>query len=147
MRVGLVPFVGIIVTRNIAGEFGALELELILVDHVLLDQIATCLIDGMRHIGVKFVWRVIVGMTIVANARSAVVAIVAANVVLVPTTTTATGELAAGHGHEWTVATFDYFQIADHETMVKGDGAERAQAILGLLHELDSNLGDIHSLL
>ncbi len=60
-----------------------------------LDQIATRLIDGVRHISVKFVWSVIFRIAIVADARSAVVAIVAANVVLVPTSTAAIAVIGA----------------------------------------------------
>ena len=146
-RIGLVAFIGVIIARYVARKLGAFKLELIFFDHVLLDQIATGLIDRVRYIGVKFVGSVVVRIAIVADARSAVVAIVAANVILVPAATAATGEFAAGHGHKRTVAAFNDFEIAHHKTMVKGYGAERPQAILGFLHELDSNLGDIHSLL
>ena len=120
------PFVGIVVARDIARKFGTLQLELILLDHMLLNQIATSLIDRMRHVGVKFIRSIVIGMAIVANTLSAVIAVVATNMVLVSTATTAIGKLAAGHGHERAVATFNYLQITDHETMVKGDGAERA---------------------
>ena len=52
---------------------------------------------------------------------------------------------ATRHGDERAVAPFDNFQIADHKAMIKGDGTEGAEAILRFLHELDSNLSDVHS--
>ena len=99
----------------------------------------------MGDIGVEFVGRVIFGTTVVTDPRATIVAIIAADVILVSAATTAIGELAAGHGDKWTVAPFDDLQIAYDKAVVEGNGTEGAQAILRFLHELDSNLSDVHS--
>ena len=99
----------------------------------------------MSDIGVEFVRCIIFGAAIVADARATIVAIIATDVVFVSAATTAIGEFATGHGDEWTMAAFDDFQIADDEAMVKRNGTKGAEAIFRFLHELDSNLSDVHS--
>lgn len=134
LRIGFLPFVGIVVARYVAGKLRAHQLEPILFDDMLLDHVATGLIDRMRDIGVELIGRVVIGAAIVAYARTAVVAIVAADVILISAATAAIGELAARHGYKRTMAAFDNFQVTDHKTVVEGDGTEGSQAILRFLH-------------
>lgn len=138
-------FVGIVVARKVTWQFGALQLQLILYDHVMLNQIAASLIDGMSHVRVQLVGGIVFWSAIVTHTRAAIVAIVTTDVILVSATIAARSKFAAGHGNKWAMAPFDDLQVSYDETMVKGDGTESAEAILRLLHQLDSNLGDVHS--
>ena len=53
-------------------------------------------------------------------------------------------QLAAGHGDERAVRAVDDLQIANDEGIVERDRAERLQPVIGVLHQLDANLGDLH---
>ena len=54
-------------------------------------------------------------------------------------------ELAAGHGHEQPARPVDDLEVANNEGVIDGNRAEGPQAVLGILHQLDANLGDLHS--
>jgi hypothetical protein len=54
-------------------------------------------------------------------------------------------EFSARHGHEGTIRTLNDFQISNDKAVVESDGAEGFEAVSWFFHELDANLGDIHS--
>ncbi len=60
----------------------------------------------------------------IADARATVIAVVAADVILVSTALAAIGQLSARHGNKGTVAAFNDFQVANDKAVVKRNRAE-----------------------
>jgi hypothetical protein len=142
----LSTLINVIVPGDVARCFGPLQFQLVFVYDMLLDQIAAGLVNGVRYVGVQLVRYVFFFVfSAFSHSGAAVIAIIAANVILVTATWAAIRQLSAWHGDKWTVAAFDNFQIADHEAVVEGDGAEGPQPIFGLFHQLDSNFSNVHS--
>src|SRR5690606_9313095 len=86
----------------------------------------------------------IFGEAVFVQAAAALIAVGRAEVILAAAAWTVGGELAAGHRDEWPVRAVDDFQIANDKAVVEGDRAECLQALAGLFHELDADLGDFH---
>ena len=63
-------------------------------------------------------------MTTDSKLGSAIVAIVAADVVLATTTMATVRQLATWHRNEWTVTTFDDLEIPNHKTVIEGNGTK-----------------------
>jgi hypothetical protein len=100
----------------------------------------------MGYVRIELVRGILVpGVSIVPQTRTTIIAIIAANMVLVPTTATAVGQLAARHGHKGTMTPLNYFEIANYKAVVKSNRTKCPQPIFRLLHQLDPNLGDVHS--
>src|SRR5204862_2141243 len=82
---------------------------------------------------------------ILVELMATLIAVTGSQMVLGATLRAAIGELAAGHGHERSLAAFDDLQIANDEHVVKRDRAEGQQPFIVVFHELDANFGDLHS--
>lgn len=52
-------FVGIVVSRDVAGNLGPFQLQPVFVDHMLLNEISAHLVDWVCHIRVEFVGGVV----------------------------------------------------------------------------------------
>ena len=53
-------------------------------------------------------------------------------------------QLTAGHGDKRAIISLDNFQIANYESAVESDAAKAAQTIFWVLHQFDSNFGNLH---
>ena len=101
----------------------------------------------MRHVGIQLIGRVVV-LAITgtfADSRTAVVAVIAADVILIAATRATVCQFATRHGHKRSMTALDDLKITNDKTIVKGDGAKSTQAVFGGLHEFDPNLGYIHA--
>ncbi len=137
----------IVVSRLVPRKLGSLQLEHIFADHGALNEISAGLVDRVSDIGVKLVGVSSLDLSQILWASqpgAALVAVLAAQMVFVATTTAASRHFSAGHGYEGTIRPFDNLQVSDDETMVDGDRTERSEPILRFLHQFDSNLGDFH---
>jgi hypothetical protein len=112
-----------------------------------LNKVPASLIDGVSDVCVEFVGVSAFDVAQIlwaAKPSAALVAILAAQMILVAAAAASSGHLPARHCNKWTVGSFDDFQITDHETLIDRNRTEGAEPILGILHQLDSNLGDFH---
>lgn len=100
----------------------------------------------MRYIGVKLVGCIVfLGIAAVSDPGTTVVAVIAANMVLVAAPPAAIGQFTAGHCHKGAVTSLNDLQIADHKAIIESYRTEGPQTIFRFLHQFDSNFGDIHS--
>jgi len=89
---------------------------------MLLDHIATHLINWMRNVSVQLVWSVIVArIAAIPQSHSAVVAEVAAHRILVATSRTTIRQFPTRHGYEWALCPFNNLQIANYKAAIEGD--------------------------
>jgi hypothetical protein len=61
------------------------------------------------------------------EARAALIAETGAQMVFLAAAPAAVAELAAGHGQEQSIVSFDQFHVADDEGVIEGERAERSQ--------------------
>ncbi len=117
-------------------------------DHCLLDHLAECGVDRMGDIGVELGPAIgVADSAILVELVSALIAVTSSQMVLASALVTAVGQLTAGHGDEQSPVSFDDLEVANDETVVKGNGAECTQALIAVsvfFHELDADFGDLH---
>jgi hypothetical protein len=65
---------------------------------------------------------------------SAVVAIVSAEMIFCSTLVAIGSQFTTGHCNEWTIVTFNDFQIANNKRMIKRDTTKPAQSIFCRFH-------------
>src|SRR5439155_12142278 len=113
--------------------------------HSVLNHFAALRVDGMSDIGIELgtALRVADG-PLFAQTSAALIAILSFEMVLRAALMAMAGELAAGHGDEGPVGAVDDLEVADDKAVIEGDGAEALQSIVGVHHELDSDLSDLH---
>jgi hypothetical protein len=138
--------ISFVVTGPVTGLFGSLELQLILVEHGLLNEVAASLIDGVSDIRVKLA-RIpffVANFLTLSQANATVIAEGSPQVIFVTAAMTASRQFSAGHSHKRSGRTFYNFEISNNETMVDRNGAKSSKAILRIFHQLNANLGNLH---
>ena len=111
----------------------------------VLDLFPAAGVDGVGDVGVEAGASLGIFLgAVIEQLDSALVAVPGAEMVLGAAFGAAIGELAAGHGDERAAKSLDDLEIADDETLIEGDRAEGEQALLGVIHQLDADLGDFH---
>ena len=144
-------FAGIqlIVSADIARLLGLVHFVMEGMDDTALNELTSLGIDGMGYIGMKFGTAMIVARgAIFMEAETALVAEAGPQVVLATAAATTVCELAAGHGDKESLEAFDDFQVSHHEHVVESHGTESEQSFVAaflVVHELDSDFGDLHS--
>ncbi len=135
----------VVVLRAVAGAFGFFDFVEILFDDPRLDLFAALGIDWVGDIGVQLRSLVRTPFDVrLFQLDTALIAVRGTQMVLAAATGAVPCQFATGHRDERTVGAFDNLQVAYHEGIVEGDGAESSQPIAGIFHQLDADFGDLH---
>jgi len=141
---GLAVFV--IVSRNIAGLFGPFQFLVKFLNHATLDSLASLGVNRMSDVGVQLGSALVVEVEfVVAGTFATVVAKAGSQMILGIAGTTVGCQFPAGHCDEGTRVTFNDLQVAYDEALVKGNAAKRAETVLRVLHQFDSDFRNLHS--
>lgn len=127
--------VEVVVSRNVSGQLRAFDLFVVFVDDARLNHLATERVDGVSNVGVEFSSAVgILNKAAFFEPLTALIAVIGAKMVLHSALAAVRSELPAGHGDEGTACAVDNFQVANHETIIEGNRAERFQPLAGFFH-------------
>jgi hypothetical protein len=100
-----------------------------------LNHLAATRVDRMCDISVKLCSAtLIVFDVIIPQPATAVVAIVSPQVVLRSTLVAVRRQFPTWHRHKRSVITFDYFQIANNETIIKRNATKTSKPILSAVN-------------
>ncbi|HEV8379019.1 MAG TPA: hypothetical protein VGP99_09230 [Tepidisphaeraceae bacterium] len=97
-----------------------------------MDFLAALGIDGVRDISVKFQAAMAISVLIAheavfVEAIAAIGAITGAEVIFLTATSAMIAQFTRGHGEKQTVVAIDQLYVANHECMIKGEGAKGLQ--------------------
>ena len=141
----VVVFAEVVVAAEVARQLRAFEFLAVRDDDPPLNRLAAIGVDRVGDVGVQPRAAVVtLDGPVFVESRSAFVAEAGAKMILGGALRTAIGQLAAGHRDERAARSLNDLQVADHEAAVEGDRTERLQPVVGIVHELDANLGDLH---
>lgn len=113
------------VPADVPGLLGAFRFFGVRAQDRALDEVAGGCFDWVRDIDMEPSTAVhVADGTLFIQPPAAVVAEAGPQVVLGAARGAAVGQLAAGHGHEPALGALDDLEVAHHEHVVEGDGAE-----------------------
>jgi len=135
--------------RNISRHLAAFDLAVVCGEDRPLDLLAALGIDGVRDVGVQLeavlAVSVAVGkVTVFVETPAAVVAETGAEVVFLRAVWAMIAEFAGRHGQEKPVVAVNELYVADDESPVEGERAERLEAATAPGAEVDTNFRQMH---